>query len=109
MGSQRFYAEIKYILTVGVALAGAAVVVNQELTNSKFEGVSTKIEGVSTRIEGVSIEVARLGQRVDRMEQKFENMEKRMDEKFARMEKKIDELLIQQSVPNFWPWSQWRR
>jgi hypothetical protein len=25
------------------------------------------------------------------------------------MEKKIDELLIQQSVPNFWPWSQWRR
>jgi predicted nuclease with TOPRIM domain len=91
MGSQRFYAEIKYILTVGVALAGAAVVVNQELTNSKFEGVSTKIEGVS-------MELARLGQRVD-------NLEKRI----ARMEKKIDELLIQQSVPNFWPWSQWRR
>ncbi len=102
MGWQKFYAEIKYILSVGVALAGAAVVVNQELTNAKIEGVSTKIEGVS-------MEVARLGQRVDRMEQKFENMEKRMDEKFARMEKKIDELLIQQSVPNFWPWSQWRR
>jgi predicted nuclease with TOPRIM domain len=90
MGSQRFYAEIKYILTVGVALAGAAVVVNQELTKTKFEGVSTKIEGVS-------MELARLGQRVD-------NLEKRI----ARMEKKIDELLIQQSVPNFWPWSQWR-
>ncbi len=91
MGWQKFYAEIKYILSVGVALAGAAVVVNQELTKAKIEGVSTKIEGVS-------MEVARLGQRVD-------NLEKRI----ARMEKKIDELLIQQSVPNFWPWSQWRR
>jgi hypothetical protein len=42
------------------------------------------------------------------MEEKFEQMEKKMDEKFDKMEYKMDKLLIQQSVPNSWPWSHWR-
>ncbi len=90
---QRFYNELKYLLSVGVALAGAAVVVNQEMTKMK--------------LNGVEMEVAQIGQRVDQlekkmddkfqcMENKFQCMEKkfeRMEKKFERMEKKLDNVL----------------
>jgi hypothetical protein len=38
-----FFSELKYILTVGVALASAAVVVNQKLMKTKIEGVLMEV------------------------------------------------------------------
>ncbi len=59
-------------------MAGATIVMNQELTKAK--------------IEGVMMEVARMGQQMDHL-----------DEKFDWMEKKMDKLLIQIFGTNSWP------
>jgi TolA-binding protein len=103
---QRFYTELKYIVSTGVALAGAAVVVNQEITKVKIKGVVVRVDCLEEKLEQIE---KNMGQRVDRLEEKLDNMEKRMDEKFDRMEQKMDKVLIQQFVPNSWPWSNGRR
>ncbi len=103
---QRFYTELKYIVSTGVALAGAAVVVNQEITKVKIKGVVVWVDCLEEKLEQIE---KNMGQRVDRLEEKLDNMEKRMDEKFDRMEQKMDKVLIQQFVPNSWPWSNGRR
>ncbi len=110
---QRFYTELKYIVSTGVALAGAAVVVNQEITKVKIKGVVVRVDCLEEKLEQIE---KNMGQRVDRLEEKLDNMEKRMDEKFDRMEQKMDRMeqkmdkvLIQQFVPNSWPWSNGRR
>jgi hypothetical protein len=40
---QRFYSELKYIVSTRVALAAAAVVVNQELTKAKIKEVVMEV------------------------------------------------------------------
>ncbi|CAM6040855.1 unnamed protein product [Sphagnum compactum] len=102
MTMERFYSELKYILSIGAALAGAAVVINQDLTK-------TKIEGVVMEVNRMGQQVDRMGQRVDRMGRRVDCMEKKMDEKFEQMEKKVDKLLSQQSVTNYWPCNRWHR
>jgi len=121
---QRFYTELKYILSSGFALAGATVVVNQEITKVKIEGVVVRVDYLEEKLEQIDKNMGQrvdrleekleqmdknMGQRVDRLEEKLEHMEKRMDEKFDRMEQKMDKVLIQQFVPNSWPWSNGRR
>jgi DNA anti-recombination protein RmuC len=127
---QRFYSELKYIVSTGVALAGAAVVVNQELTKAKIEGVVMEVARMGQQVDRMEEKLEemekkmgqrvdrmeekleemekKMGQRVDRMEEKLEKMEKKMDQKFDQMEQKMDKLLIQQ-FPNAWPWSHGRR
>ncbi len=90
-------------MSIGVTLAGADVVVNQELTKAKVEGVMMEVARMGQRVDHLGQQLDRMGQWVDRMEEKFEQMEKKMDEKFDIMEYKMDKLLIQQSVPNSWP------
>ncbi|CAK9194065.1 unnamed protein product [Sphagnum troendelagicum] len=124
MKLERFYTELKYIVSIGVALAGAAVVVNQEITKVKIEGVVVWVDCLEEKLEQIDKNMGQrvdrleekleqmdknMGQWVDRMEEKLDNMEKRMDEKFDRMEQKMDKVLIQQFVPNSWPWSNGRR
>ncbi len=110
---QRFYSELKYIVSTRVALAGAAVVVNQELTKAKIEGVVMEVARMGQRVDRMEEKLEemekKMGQRVDRMEERLEKMEKKMDQKFDQMEQKMDKLLIQQFVPNAWPWSHGRR
>jgi len=128
---QRFYTEFKYIVSTGVALAGAAIVMNQEITKVKIKGVVMRVDCLEEKLEQINKNMGQrvdrleeklehMGQRVDRMEQKLDNMEKKMeekldnmekkmDEKFDKMEQKMDKVLIQQFVPNSWPWSNGRR
>jgi len=107
-----------------VALAGAAIVVNQKFTKVKIEGLVMRVDRLKEKLEQMDKNMGQrvdrleekleqmdknMGQRVDRMEEKLDNMEKKMDEKFDRMEQKMDKVLIQQFVPNSWPWSNGRR
>jgi heme/copper-type cytochrome/quinol oxidase subunit 4 len=47
---QKFYTELKYIVSIGITLVGVTIIMNQELTKAKAEGVVT--------------EVARMGQQI---------------------------------------------
>jgi hypothetical protein len=57
-------------VSIEIIVVVATIIMNQELTKAK--------------VEGVVMEVARMGQRIDHM-----------DEKFNQMEKKMDKLLLQ--------------
>ncbi len=65
-------------------MVGATIVMNQELTKAK--------------VEGVMMEVAKMGQQIDHM-----------DETFNWMEKKVDKLLIQRFAINSWPLNRWHQ
>jgi hypothetical protein len=54
---QKFYNELKYILSIGITMVGATIVMNQELTKAK--------------VEGVMMEVAKMGQQIDHMDETF--------------------------------------
>jgi hypothetical protein len=54
---QKFYNELKYIVSIGITMVGATIIMNQELMKAK--------------IEGVVMEVARMGQQIDHMNQKL--------------------------------------
>jgi DNA anti-recombination protein RmuC len=112
--------ELKYIVSTRVALAGAAAVMNQEFTKVKIERLVMRVDHLEEKLEQMDKNMGQrvdrleekleqmdknMGQWVDRMEEKLDNMEKKMDEKFDRMEQKMDKVLIQQFVPNSWPWS----
>ncbi len=57
-------------MSIEITVVGTNIIMNQELTKAK--------------VEGVVMEVAQMGQRINYM-----------DEKFNRMEKKMDKLLLQ--------------
>jgi len=40
---QRFYNELKYIVSIGIKLAGVAIVVNQKMMKAKVEGVEMEV------------------------------------------------------------------
>ncbi len=73
---QRFYTELKYIVSTGVALAGAAVVVNQEITKVKIKGVVMRVDCLEEKLEQID---KNMGQRVDRLEEKLEHMGQQVD------------------------------
>jgi DNA anti-recombination protein RmuC len=93
---QRFYSELKYIVSTGVALAGAAIVVNQELTKAKIEGVVMEVARMGQQVDHMEEKLEemekKMGQRVDCMEEKLEEMEKKMGQRVDRMEEKLEEM-----------------
>jgi hypothetical protein len=62
-------------VSIEITVVGTNIIMNQELTKAK--------------VEGVVMEVAQMGQRINYM-----------DEKFNRMEKKMDKLLLQRFAIN---------
>jgi predicted transcriptional regulator len=72
---QRFFTKLKYILSSGVALAGAAVVMNQEITKVKIKGVVVRVDYLEEKLEQID---KNMGRRVDRLEEKLEQMDKNM-------------------------------
>jgi hypothetical protein len=40
---QKFYNELKYIVSVGITMVGATIIMNQELTKAKVEGVMMEV------------------------------------------------------------------
>jgi hypothetical protein len=69
---QKFYSELKYIVNIGITLVGVTIIMNQELTKAKVEGVVTEVarmgqriihiimnqELIKAKVEGVVTEVA---------------------------------------------------
>jgi hypothetical protein len=40
---QRFYNELKYIVSIGITMAGATIIMNQELMKAKVEGMMMEV------------------------------------------------------------------
>jgi len=75
---QKFYTELKYIVSIGITLVGVTIIMNHELTKAKVKGMVTEAarmgqriihiimnqELMKAKVEGVVTEVARMGQRI---------------------------------------------